>query len=96
MKNSVKNINNYSSKDMPCAAPLYYRPAQNGAPCFTGMGRGVVAQKIPEAAAENDIPIIYNSELLGLLPGLDIGQPIPETALGVVAETYTFLLEMDE
>lgn len=61
-----------------------------GAPRVTAKGRGLVAQEILERAAQNDVPLRYDEDLVELLATVPLGEEIPERLYVAVAEVLAF------
>lgn len=77
------------------AVALGYDPADMDAPQVLATGRGYLAEKIIEAARENNITIEQNPVLAEALSQLDPGQEIPPELYQVVAEILLFIMETD-
>lgn len=63
---------------------------ETSAPKVTAKGRGLVAEEILKLAAEHDIPIKEEPELVELLATVEIGDQIPEALYIAVAEVIAF------
>ena len=61
------------------------------APKILAAGKGYVAEKILEAAKEEQIPVHKDEALAGTLAKLEIGDYIPKELYGVVAEILVFV-----
>lgn len=61
------------------------------APKILATGKGYVAEKIIEAAREENVPIHKDEKLAGTLSKLEIGDYIPKELYGVVAEILVFV-----
>ena len=61
------------------------------APKILATGKGYVAEKIIEAAKEENVPIHKDEKLAGTLSKLEIGDYIPKELYGVVAEILVFV-----
>lgn len=72
------------------AVALSYE-AGDQAPKILATGKGHVAEKIIEAAKENDVPVHKDEKLAGTLSKLEIGDYIPKELYGVVAEILVFV-----
>lgn len=69
------------------AVAIKYEPEQNRAPVVLAKGEDYMAQKIREAAAENNIRIVENKPLARMLyANVDIGGEIPPELYQAVAE----------
>ena len=64
--------------------------AGSGAPTVTAKGDQAVAQAILERAAEHNVPIQENAELVQLLGQLELGDEIPRELYVAVAEVLAF------
>lgn len=62
------------------------------APRVTASGRGEVAQKIIEVAAEHDIPIQENAALAEALSHVELDEHIPVELYQAVAQVIGFVL----
>ena len=78
------------------AIALAYDPNEDGAPRVIASGQGLVAEKIIDAAKEQDIPIHEDSKLADTLSKLEIGEMIPPELYEVVAEILVFVDAMDK
>lgn len=61
------------------------------APKILAAGKGYVAEKIVEAAKQENIPIHKDEALAATLSNLQIGDYIPKELYGVVAEVLVFV-----
>ena len=76
------------------AVALRYDPAK-GAPRVIAKGRGNIAAKIREIAAEHRIPLVQDVPLARALHGsCEIGQEIPPQFYGVVAKVLAFVMSL--
>lgn len=71
------------------AVALEYEPGES-APRITASGRGVLADKIIEAAKENKVPVHQDERLANTLSRLEVGDFIPPELYEVVAEVLMF------
>lgn len=78
---------NSSSKT---AVALSYEEGDQ-APKILATGKGYVAEKIIEAAKEEQIPVHKDEKLAATLSKLEIGDYIPKELYGVVAEILVFV-----
>ncbi len=76
------------------AVALSYTPEEE-APKVVATGKGYVAEKILEVAAENNVPIHEDEKVAGVLSKLGIGEYIPQELYEVVAEILVFVDSMD-
>lgn len=74
------------------AVSLKY-PEGAPAPFITSSGKGVLAEKILEAARENDIKIVENKELTDFLSVQEIGTCVPESIWPVLAKIFAFVMQ---
>lgn len=77
------------------AAALKYDSGTDTAPCIVGLGEGYVAQKMLETAEEENIPVVEDQSLAGVLSKLSIGDEIPEELYEVIAQVLVFIARMD-
>ena len=64
------------------------------APEVVAAGRGEIAKRILEAAAEHGIPVREDPELCELLALLDVGDEIPVELYTAVAELLVYLYRL--
>lgn len=79
-----KNISNKT------AVALSYEEGDQ-APKILATGKGYVAEKIIEAAKEENVPVHKDEKLADTLSKLEIGDYIPKGLYGVVAEILVFV-----
>lgn len=79
-----KNISNKT------AVALSYEEGDQ-APKILATGKGYVAEKIIEAAKEENVPVHKDEKLAATLSKLEIGDYIPKELYGVVAEILVFV-----
>lgn len=60
------------------------------APTLSAKGEAEIAEEIIRLANEHNIPLYENSELVGILSKLELGDEIPEVLYRVVAEIIAF------
>lgn len=77
------------------AAALKYSP-DDKAPKVVALGKGEIAEKILEAAKDNDVPVYENPELAHTLNMLSIGDEIPEELYEIVAQILVFVSDIDK
>lgn len=77
------------------AVALEYEPSEK-APKVIASGRGYLAEKIINAAEEEDIPIHQDAKLTKSLENIEIGEFIPQELYQVVAEVLVFVDAMDK
>ena len=74
------------------AVALKYEAGKSTAPIVIAKGEDFLAQKIKEAARENNIEIVENRPLArALYANVDIGQEIPEELYQAVAEVLAYV-----
>lgn len=72
------------------AVALSYE-AGDQAPKILASGKGYIAEKIIEAAKEENVPLHKDEKLAQTLSRLEIGEYIPKELYGVVAEILVFV-----
>ena len=77
------------------AVALEYEPGEQ-APKILATGKGVVEERIIEAAKEADVPTYQDNKLADTLSRLEIGDMIPPELYQVVAEILVFVNDMDK
>lgn len=80
--------NNYITNKT--AVALSYEEGDQ-APKILATGKGYVAEKIIEAAKEENVPVHKDEKLAATLSKLEIGDYIPKELYGVVAEILVFV-----
>ncbi len=83
----MEENNNITNKT---AVALSYEEGDQ-APKILATGKGYVAEKIIEAAKEENVPIHKDEKLAATLSKLEIGDYIPKELYGVVAEILVFV-----
>jgi len=91
-----KPENKHRQKKIKEAAALKYSPEKDGAPRIVALGKGEIAEKILEAAWENDVTIYEDAQLAHTLNKLRIGDEIPPELYEVVAEILVFVSRLDK
>ncbi len=76
------------------AASIKYN-AQDGAPRLSAYGKGFVADKILEIAAQAGVPVYREENLAMQLGSLEVGKEIPPELYEVVAEVLSFIYCLD-
>lgn len=77
------------------AVALRYEPGETAAPICLAKGVDAVAQRIREAAAEHDVPIVENPPLArALFATADLDQPIPAEHFQAVAKVIGFVMRL--
>lgn len=77
------------------AVAVAYQPG-DVAPKILAAGKGEVAERIIEAAKENEVPFYQDHALADTLGKLEIGSTIPPELYEVVAEILVFVDDMDK
>lgn len=77
------------------AVALRYRPEEY-APKVVASGKGYVAEKIMEKAAENDIKSYKNEELVEELTKVNLGDNIPPDLYEIVAQVLIYIDDLDK
>jgi len=80
-------------KDKLAVALKYDAP---GAPKVVATGRGLIGQKIIEAAESHGVPIEQNAPLAQALSTIELDDEIPEALYMAVAEILAFVLRAAE
>lgn len=83
----MEENNNITNKT---AVALSYEEGDQ-APRILATGKGYVAEKIIEAAKEENVPVHKDEKLAATLSKLEIGDYIPKELYGVVAEILVFV-----
>ena len=83
----MQENNNITNKT---AVALSYEEGDQ-APKILATGKGYVAEKIIEAAKEENVPVHKDEKLAATLSKLEIGDYIPKELYGVVAEILVFV-----
>lgn len=96
MNNQYFNTKNRNQMNGPSAAVIKYDKEQGKVPTVVAQGTGYVAQKIIEAAKENNIHLQEDSTLLGNLLQIDLGESVPPQLYEVIAEVFLLLEKIDE
>ena len=77
------------------AAAIRY-DGKEAAPTVIAKGAGVVAENILKVAAEENIAVVENKELVEELSRIELGDHIPPELYQVVAEVLIFVSDLDE
>ncbi len=78
------------------AVAILYDESKSAAPKVIASGKGVVAQKIIEAAREAGIHIQEDPNLIELLAKIPIGEEIPVELYQTVAEVLAFVYQIND
>ncbi|RED52472.1 EscU/YscU/HrcU family type III secretion system export apparatus switch protein [Aestuariispira insulae] len=74
------------------AVALSYDPAdRDSAPSVVASGKGSLAERILEKAAEHGVPIHKDADLVSILAATEVGEEIPVEAFIAVAEILRFV-----
>lgn len=73
------------------AAALKYTHGDDRAPKLVAKGKGLLAEKILDAARQHGIPIKEDKTLVEILSSLDLYQEIPPELYKAVAEILAFI-----
>ncbi|MFW6007065.1 MAG: EscU/YscU/HrcU family type III secretion system export apparatus switch protein [Bacillota bacterium] len=84
------------NSDIKKAAALKYNIEEDNAPRIIAKGKGEIAQKIVKTAAEHDIPIKKNRDIVEVLTRLNLGDEIPEELYEVIAEILSFIYRLEK
>ena len=77
------------------AVALKYNSAAMDAPTMVAKGVDLIARKIREVAAENDVPIVENAVLARALhASMEIDQTIPREHYKAVAEVISYVFKL--
>lgn len=79
-------------KDFSLAVALEYERGTREAPRVVAKGRGEVARRIVEVAAQSDVHIDANAPLAEALAGVELDEPIPIELYEAAAEIIGFVL----
>ena len=78
------------------AVALRYDADIDNAPKVLAKGAGVIAEKILEKGAEEDIAVYQDTQLVESLTKMDIGENIPPDLYEVVAQILVFISDLDK
>jgi len=78
------------------AVALKYNGDKDSAPKVVAKGKGHIAEKIIEAARENDVPLYEDKNLSQVLEALDIDTEIPHELYRAVAEVLAFIYKLNK
>lgn len=94
-KKIPESLPEQKQKSLKTAVALQYNKGDE-APKVLATGKGVIAERIIEAANEAEVPLYEDEKLAKTLSRLEIGDAIPEELYGVVAEILVFVDRMDK
>ena len=73
------------------AVALRHAPGAGTAPTVVASGRGRIARRLVEIAAEHGVPVREDPDLAALLALVDVGDEIPAELYRAVAEVIAFV-----
>ena len=82
-------------KKKPKAVALKYNKEKDAAPKITAKGRGIIAEKIVEAAQAHDVPLYEDKNLVQVLEALELETEIPPELYRAVAEVLAFIYRLN-
>ncbi len=78
------------------AVAIRYNETEGSAPKVIASGKGIVAEKIIETAAEAGIHVQEDANLVELLSKVPVGKEIPVELYQTVAEVLAFVYRVNE
>jgi len=78
------------------AVALKYNKGKDSAPKVVAKGKGYIAEKIIEAARENNVPLYEDKNLSQVLEALDLDTEIPPELYRAVAEVLAFIYKLNK
>ncbi len=78
------------------AVALRHEPDSGRAPLVVASGRGAIARRLVEIAAEHGVPVREDPDLAALLSLVDLGDEIPADLYQAVAEVISFVYRANE
>ncbi len=78
------------------AVALKYNKGKDSAPKVVAKGKGYIAEKIIEAARENNVPLYEDKNLSQVLEALDLNTEIPPELYRAVAEVLAFIYKLNK
>ncbi|XJZ26942.1 EscU/YscU/HrcU family type III secretion system export apparatus switch protein [Bacillota bacterium Lsc_1132] len=94
MTSQFLNLKKHRQLNGPSAAVLKYN--EGAAPTIVAQGSGYVAEKIIEAAQQNQIPMQEDSQLMETLLQVDLGTSVPPQLYAVIAEIFLLLEKIEK
>lgn len=85
-----------NKKEINKAVALRYQLERDDAPVVVAKGRGLLAERIREVAAESGVPVKEDRDLADYLMALDLYAEIPLELYAVVAEILSHIYSMDK
>jgi len=89
-----KLLNDIMDKQKKAVA-LKYNKGKDSAPKVVAKGKGYIAEKIIEAARENNVPLYEDKNLSQVLEALDLDTEIPPKLYRAVAEVLAFIYKLN-
>ena len=83
------------NKQIRKAAALKYDQVESSAPRVVAKGKGFIADRIVEAARQNDVPLVQDNNLAGVLEALELESEIPAELYQAVAEVLVFVYRLN-
>ncbi|NLY42683.1 MAG: hypothetical protein GX066_01665 [Clostridiaceae bacterium] len=80
---------------MKKAVAIKYEPGKENVPIITAVGKGLVAEKIMQAADDSGVPIVEDEFQTNALASFNVGDKVPKFLYDLVAEILIFVEEMD-
>jgi len=77
------------------AVALKYNKEKDAAPKITAKGRGIIAEKIVEAAQAHHVPLYEDKNLVQVLEALELETEIPPELYRAVAEVLAFIYRLN-
>ncbi len=93
MTSQFLNLKKRKQLNGPSAAVLKYN--EGAAPTVIAQGSGYVAEKMIEAAQQNDIPLQKDSTLMEMLLQVDLGSSVPPQLYTVIAEVFLLIEKIE-
>jgi flagellar biosynthesis protein len=78
------------------AVALKYNKGKDSAPKVVAKGKGYIAERITEAARENNVPLYEDKNLSQVLEALDLDTEIPPELYRAVAEVLAFIYKLNK
>ena len=82
-------------KEQKKAVAIKYNKGKDSAPKVVAKGKGYIAEKIIEAARENNVPLYEDKNLSQVLEALDLNTEIPPELYRAVAEVLAFIYKLN-
>jgi flagellar biosynthesis protein len=78
------------------AVALRYDTDRDDAPKVVAKGSGYIAERIVALAAEHELPVHEDPDLVGLLSKLEVDTEIPPNLYKAVAEVLAFVYRLND